>query len=201
MRNTYTLIGIGALIVIAGAWYAFSRDAATDVIMSNSETRMGSTLSLTSTAFANGASIPSQYTCDAENVSPPLAWSGAPVGTVSLVLIMDDPDIPSVFKEQRGIDSFDHWTLFNIPPEATSIAQATTVGELGANGAGQNAYTGPCPPREYEPSEHRYFFRLFALDAMLDLPPGATKSDVLAAMEGHIIVQAELVGRYKRIAP
>lgn len=158
-------------------------------------------LSLTSTAFQNGASIPSQFTCDAENVSPPLQISGVPEGAKSLVLIMDDPDIPQVFKQERSIDSFDHWTLFNIAPDTTEVAQSGSVGTAGANGAGKNQYTGPCPPREYEPSEHRYFFKLYALDSLLSLGAGATKQEVLDAMEGHIIGEAELMGKYKRVAP
>ncbi|MBI4079622.1 YbhB/YbcL family Raf kinase inhibitor-like protein [Candidatus Kaiserbacteria bacterium] len=155
-------------------------------------------LSLTSPAFQNAASIPSQFTCDAENVSPPLSISGVPEVTKSLALLMDDPDVPKALKPD-GI--FDHWTLFNISPETREIAQAGSVGTAGMNGASRNAYTGPCPPREYEPSEHRYFFRVYALDTMLDLPVGASKADVLAAMEGHIIAQAELMGKYKRVAP
>src|SRR3989344_2661178 len=198
MRNAYTLIGVTALIVIAGAWYAFNSSTDTSITSS----RTGSmALSLTSPAFTQGTSIPSQFTCDAENISPPLQISGVPEGTVSLALLMDDPDIPQVFKEQRGIDSFDHWTLFNIsPPPAggvTEIAQAGSVGTAGANGAGKSESTGPCPPREYEPSEHRYFFRLYALDIELPLQASASKTDVLKAMEGHIIEQTELMGKYK----
>ena len=155
-------------------------------------------LTISSSEFQNGASIPARFTCDGENTSLPLAWSGVPADTQSLVMLMDDPDIPQVFKEQRGIDSFDHWTLFNIPPAITEIAASSTAGVSGANGAGQNAYTGPCPPPQYEPSEHRYFFRLYALDSLLSLKEGATKKDVLTAMQGHILGQAELVGMYKR---
>ncbi|MBI4093898.1 YbhB/YbcL family Raf kinase inhibitor-like protein [Candidatus Kaiserbacteria bacterium] len=156
-------------------------------------------VTLTSPAFQNEASIPSQFTCDAENISPPLSISGVPESTKSLALLVDDPDIPQVFKEQRGIDSFDHWTLFNIPSQTREIAQSGSVGTRGANDSGRNDYTGPCPPKEYEPSEHRYFFRLYALDTMLDLPVGASKADVLGAMQGHIIEQTELMGRYKRL--
>jgi len=156
-------------------------------------------LSLTSSAFENNGSIPSQFTCDAENVSPPLSILGVPEGTKSLALIMDDPDVP---KQLRPDGVFDHWTLFNIsPPPAggtTEIMQGESAGTAGANGAGKNEYAGPCPPREYEPSEHRYFFRLYALDTGLDLPEGASKAEILKAMEGHVIAQAELMGKYKR---
>lgn len=153
------------------------------------------TLSLTSPAFQTGTSIPSQFTCDAENVSPPLSIAGVPEGAKSLVLIMDDPDVPKALKPDSV---FDHWALFNISPETKEIAQAGSAGTAGANGAGKNQYTGPCPPREYEPSEHRYFFKLYALDIMLDLPAGASKADVLQAMEGHVLEQAELMGKYRR---
>lgn len=153
------------------------------------------TLSLTSPAFQNGASIPSQFTCDAENVSPPLTIAGVPEGAKSLVLLMDDPDVP---KALRPDGVFDHWTLFNIPPDTTEIPQAGIVGTVGTNGAGKNIYTGPCPPREYEPSEHRYFFKLYALDSLLSLGTGMTKQEVLDAMEEHVLAQAELMGRYKR---
>lgn len=201
MRNTYVLIGVGALVVVAGAWFAVNQNSTEhmDTAQITGSSTNSMTLTLTSSAFQNAESIPSQFTCDAENISPPLSISGVPEGAKSLVLIVDDPDIPQVFKEQRGIDSFDHWTLFNIPPETRDISQAGSAGVRGANGAGKNDYTGPCPPKEYEPSEHRYFFKLYALDTMLDLAEGASKGDVLAAMEGHILGKAELMSRYKRI--
>ena len=128
-------------------------------------------------------------------MSPPISWEGVPEDTKSLVLIMDDPDVPKALKPD-GV--FDHWTLFNIPPETKEITTGGTAGTRGANGAGKNQYAGPCPPKEYEPSEHRYFFRLYALGSMLELPEAATKQEVLAAMEGHVLAQAELIGKYKR---
>ena len=197
MRNTYLLLGVTFLIVIGGAWYAFNRSSTQDVDTSES---MASTLTLTSFAFENNGNIPPTFTCDGEEVNPALSISGVPEGTKSLALIMDDPDIPQVFKDQRGIDSFDHWTLFNIPPGTREIAQGSTVGVVGVNGADKNGYAGPCPPPQYEPSMHRYFFRLYALNTMLELPEGASKADVLKAMQGHVIERAELIGRYKRVA-
>src|SRR3989344_5346755 len=198
MRNAYALLGFTTLLVIVGAVYAFNRGSAENAnepITSSSDGSMASTLALASAAFQNGESIPSPYTCDAENVSPPLRISGVPEGAKSLALVMDDPDVP---KALRPDGVFDHWTLFNIPPDTREILAGETVGTLGANGAGKNQYAGPCPPREYEPSEHRYFFRLYALDTMLDIPEGANKQQVLAAMEGRILAQAELMGKYKR---
>lgn len=197
MRNSYLLTGIAAVIVLAGAWYAFTKgfEDGSNAARNNMETK----LTLSSPVFQHNTSIPSRYTCDEnKNLSPALEISGVPETAKSLVLIMDDPDIPEQFKQQRGIDAFDHWTLFNIPADTTLIPEGGSVGTAGANGAGQSAYTGPCPPKEFEPSEHRYSFRLYALDAMLDLGAGAKKGDVISAMDGHIIEQTELIGTYER---
>ena len=153
------------------------------------------TLALTSKAFKNGETIPAKYTCDGDNASPPLVISGVPAGTVTLALIMDDPDVP---KQLRPSGVFDHWTVFNIQPDATEISESGTVGMLGVTGRGTLGYTGPCPPPQYEPCEHRYFFRLYALDTKLNLAEGATKDEVLAAMHGHVLSSAELMGRYSR---
>jgi Raf kinase inhibitor-like YbhB/YbcL family protein len=152
-------------------------------------------LTLASTAFSNGGEIPAKFTCDGEDISPALSWTGVPVGTQSFALLVDDPDVP---KQLKADGTFDHWTLFNIPADMTSIPEGDTAGTAGANGAGRNEFMGSCPPRQYEPAEHRYFFRLYALDTTLDLPEGATKNEVLAAMEGHILQEAELMGRYHR---
>ena len=198
MRNALVFVGVGALVIIIGVWFIGASPAeapTTSDITSSSSTPMSDTLKLTSTDFENGASIPPDFTCDGDNTSPSISWSGVPEGTQSLVLIMDDPDAPVQLKPD-GV--FDHWTLFDISPETTGIATGGTVGVPGANGAGKNQYTGPCPPTQYEPSEHRYFFRLYALDSMLGLPEGTSKDDVLAAMEGHVLGEAELIGKYKR---
>lgn len=152
--------------------------------------------SLTSFAFGNNGLIPAKYTCDGDRtLSPPLSVSGVPEGTQSLALIMGDPDVPKALKPD-GV--FDHWVLFNIPPSTTSIPEGSSVGVQGNNGAGKPGYTGPCPPPQYEPSEHRYIFKLYALDSTLTLPVGATKTMVLATLEGHTLGTAELVGRYSR---
>jgi Raf kinase inhibitor-like YbhB/YbcL family protein len=191
MKNSYLIIGIVLIVLIAGWFY-----------MSGSKSNMSggnsSPMTLTSSAFQSGSSIPSSYTCDATppGTNPPLMISGVPSGAVSLALIMDDPDVPT---QVLPAGVFDHWVMFNIPPATSAIAASSTVGTAGANGAGQNAYTGPCPPPQYAPAEHRYFFRLYALDEMLPLQVGATKKQVLDAMQGHIISQAELIGKYKRI--
>jgi len=153
-------------------------------------------MQLTSSAFQHNESIPSQYTCDGDGTkNPPLSISDVPEEALSLVLIMDDPDVPKQIKED-GV--FDHWILFNIPRETTEIPEGVSVGILGVNGAGNNSYTGPCPPPQYEPSEHRYFFKLYALDTNLELKEGAAKQEVLNSMQNHIIAETELVGKYKR---
>ncbi len=160
---------------------------------------MNKNLILTSSAFTNGGIIPAKYTCDGDSkLSPPLAISGVPEGTQSLALIMDDPDIPEVKKKEFGIEAFDHWTLFNIPPTTREIPEGGTIGTSGATTRGDLHYIGPCPPPEYEPQEHRYSFKLYALSAPLTLKTGATKKEVLAALAPFIITETELVGRYSR---
>jgi len=153
-------------------------------------------MQLTSSAFASNGNIPAKYTCDGENTSPPLQITSVPTAAKSLVLIMDDPDIPDMVKKRYTIAVWDHWMVFNIPPTTKNIPEGKNpAGILGKNTGGKNAYAGPCPPDR----EHRYFFRLFALDAPLprfDDPP--TKQELSSAMEGHILKQAELMGVYQR---
>ena len=150
-------------------------------------------LSLTSIAFAAGKPIPAVYSCKGRSISPPLAWTGAPAETASFALIMDDPDAPS--------GTFVHWVIYNIPaaskglPEAVSNDAKLADGTLqGNNGAGQTGYTGPCPPS----GTHRYFFKLYALDSTLNLPPGSSKDQLLKAMQGHILAQGELMGTFSK---
>lgn len=149
-------------------------------------------MKLTSPSFKQGQSIPARHTCDAQDISPELHISDVPAAAKSLVLIMDDPDVPaSVRKEQM----WDHWVVFNIPPHTTRIPENTQPpGTPGKNTGGDLDYQGPCPPDR----EHRYFFKLYALDTHLDLPAGSTKSQVEAAMRGHILAHTELVGLYDR---
>jgi|TARA_Y100000310_G_scaffold288684_2_gene314556 hypothetical protein len=149
-------------------------------------------LQLTSPAFKHNESIPSQYTCDGDNVVPPLEISGVDPSAESLVLVMDDPDVP---KSIRPDGMYDHWVKFNVPVGTLMIQEGKEPeGTSGLGTGGSLAYHGPCPPDR----EHRYFFKLYSLDTELALEEGATKKDVEAAMEGHIIQQAELLGLYKR---
>ncbi len=155
-----------------------------------------SSMQLTSSAFGYNETIPSKYTCDGANTIPPLSFEGVPEEARSLVLIMDDPDIPDRVKQAKGIEVFDHWAAFNIPPDVDGVTEGEEPrgAVLGANDAGGNGYTGPCPPD----AEHRYIFKLYALDTELDLQAGASKQEVEQAMEGHIVDRAELIGRYER---
>ena len=154
-----------------------------------------STLRLTSTAFAENASIPAAYTCDGSGGNPPLSISGVPEGTQSLALVMRDIDVPKQFNTGG---EFVHWVLFNMSPETTEIPETSAVGTPGSSGAGKPTYTAPCPPPQYEPSEHRYVFDLYALDTRLPLGEGVSKQQLLAAMEGHILAQTQLAGKYRR---
>jgi len=157
-----------------------------------------SKMKLTSSAFNNNGFMPSRYTCDGQNISPPLTVSEVPEDARSLVLIMDDPDIPDFVKEKYGIQIWDHWIVFNIASTIKEISEGQNpAGILGKNTRGSNAYSGPCPPD----AEHRYFFKLLALDSKLNLPAGSSKTQIEEAMNGHIIEKAELVGRYNRIKP
>lgn len=144
-------------------------------------------MNITSPAFQEGASIPPKYTCDGDDAIPPLKFDRVPEGAASLALVMDDPDAP------RG--TWDHWVVWNIPPEISEIREGNPPkGTFGRNGWGRNDWGGPCPPDR----EHRYYFRLYALDRMLDLAPGSTKEDLEKAMQGHLVAQAQLMGRYDR---
>lgn len=153
-------------------------------------------MNLTSTAFADGSPIPAKYTCDGADVSPPLAWSGAPAATKSVALIMDDPDAPG--------GTWVHWVLWNLPASFASLPEnvprTETLNSLGGALQGKNSwpkigYYGPCPPPG---KPHRYFFKVYALDATLGLKSGATKADVENAMHGHVLGQAQVMGTYGR---
>lgn len=149
-------------------------------------------MQLMSPAFENGGSIPSVYTCDGKDINPPLEIKGVPEGAKSLVLIMDDPDVPSfVRKDQMYV----HWVIYDMPAETRILKEDTTPpGIQGMNTGDEQQYQGPCPPDR----EHRYFFKLYALKGFLKLKPGATKEQVEAAMEGQVLEKTELMGRYVR---
>jgi len=151
---------------------------------------------LTSTAFREGEAIPSTYTCDGRDLSPPLAWTDPPAGTKSVALINDDPDAP--------IGTWVHWVVYNIPPSVRQLPEAFPADPERPDGTrqgmtdfGRIGYGGPCPPS----GTHRYFFKLYTLDTILSLPPGATKAKLEAAMQGHALGQAQLMGTYRRKKP
>jgi Raf kinase inhibitor-like YbhB/YbcL family protein len=151
-------------------------------------------MQLTSTAFAQGQPIPAAYTCTGKNISPGLKWSGVPDGAKSLVLIADDPDAP--------MGTWVHWVLYDLPPATKELAEDLQKSQYISGGGTQGlndfkhlGYGGPCPPPG---KPHRYFFKLYALDKMLELKPGATKKAVEQAMEKHVLAQGELMGTYKR---
>jgi Raf kinase inhibitor-like YbhB/YbcL family protein len=150
-------------------------------------------LVVTSPAFANGADIPAEHTCEGGDVSPPLAWSGAPAGTKAFAVIVDDPDAPDPAAPQPP--AFVHWVVAKIPASATSLAAgAVPPGvALGQTDFDKAAWGGPCPPK----GKHRYYFRVYALDADVG-DAGISKSDLLNAMQGHILAQGELVGMYQK---
>ena len=151
-------------------------------------------MQLTSTAFTEGTAIPAKYTCDARNVSPPLKWSGVPAGAKSLALIVDDPDAPS--------GTWVHWVLYDLSASVSELPEDVAKSQYVAGGAKQGlndfkhlGYGGPCPPHG---KPHRYFFKLYVLDSLLDLKPGLTKKDLESAMEKHVLAQGQLMGTYQR---
>lgn len=151
-------------------------------------------MDLTISSFTNGGGIPKQHTCDGANVSPALKWGKSPAGTKAICLIMDDPDAP------RG--TWVHWVLYNLPPETVSLAENTPKTPTLPNGAQQGindfpgvGYDGPCPPPG---PAHRYYFKIYALDAKMELPARATKKQLEEAMKGHILDKGEWMGKYGR---
>jgi hypothetical protein len=150
-------------------------------------------MELASLSFKNEDMIPAKYTCDGQNISPPLSWSNAPEKTKSFALICDDPDAP--------VGLWVHWVLFDIPAAVNSLPEKVSrqediagLGKNGKNTSGRLGYDGPCPPG----GTHRYYFKLYALNDMLNLKPGVTKDELLEAMKGRILSEAQLMGRYKR---
>jgi Raf kinase inhibitor-like YbhB/YbcL family protein len=204
MKNAYGLLGVSFIIVFSGVFVLLSdkahtpaqNDVPSPVSDNQSETM---SLSLTSTAFEHNGSIPSLYTCDGENISPPLSISGVSEDAKSLVLVMDDPDIPAEIKAERGIEKFNHFVVYNLPVDTAQIPQGATLETMGTNSTGEGAYRGPCPPREYAPTEHRYIFRLYALSEALTFEETPTLDEVEEAAKKVTIEQAELIGLYERI--
>ncbi len=151
-------------------------------------------ITVTTKAFSPGGAIPGNYTCDGADTSPDLSWSGAPAGVQSFALIADDPDAP--------VGTWTHWLIWNIPVQSMGLPKGVPKDETLGDGTRQGrndfrriGYGGPCPPPG---KPHRYFFKVYALDAKLDLKSGATKDELERAMKGHVLAQAELMGKYGR---
>ncbi|MBZ5570598.1 MAG: YbhB/YbcL family Raf kinase inhibitor-like protein [Acidobacteriia bacterium] len=149
---------------------------------------------ISSASFPNGGPIPRKFTCDGADVSPEMSWTGSPVGTKSFVLLADDPDAP--------VGTWTHWVLFDLPAQTNSLAEGIpkvdevpSGGRQGRNDFHKIGYGGPCPPPG---TPHRYFFKLYALDKMLNLKPGGSKQEVEQAMQNHVLGKAELMGTYQR---
>jgi Raf kinase inhibitor-like YbhB/YbcL family protein len=160
---------------------------------SNNQPSGGKIMEIRSSAFTDGGFIPGKYTCDGMDVSPPLQWSDVPEGTKSFALICDDPDAP--------VGIWIHWVLYNLPGSTRELAGNVPPREVLENGAmqGRNdfrriGYGGPCPPR----GVHRYYFRIYALDKSLDVDAGISKKELTGAMKGHILAEAQLMGKYQR---
>ena len=183
LRFSSVCILVGELILA----FAFAQTEAADKIGTEQ-------MQLTSSAFDEGTPIPAKYTCDEKNLSPPLKWSGVPAEAKSLALIADDPDAPS--------GTWVHWVVYDLPASLSELPEDTVKGQRlpGGGMQGMNdfkhlGYGGPCPPPG---TPHRYFFKLYALDTMLDLKPGVTKKDLEHAINKHILAQGQLMGTYKR---
>lgn len=190
MRQTITASTLSLLVFLACS----SRQppaAQAPIATPNQEQKME--IKLTSTAFKEGEAIPRQYSCDGINVSPPLEWTGVPKSAKTIALVADDPDAPS--------GTFVHWVLYNLSAANIGLVEnlpptegLRAGGFQGKNGFGKLGYGGPCPPT----GTHRYFFKIYALDAELPLKAGATKAEVEKAMQGHIVAQGQLMGTYSR---
>lgn len=179
--------------------FALVAGASTGLAKPKPEKEGAMALSVQSPAFASMAGIPRKYTCEGSDTSPPLEWSGAPANTKSFVVLVEDPDAPDPAAPQR---IWVHWLLYAVPPTVHRLPEgAASAGlpagiKVGKNDWGKETYGGPCPPK----GRHRYFHKVFALDTVLSFPGAPTKADVVSAMQGHVVAQAEVVGTYEKKA-
>jgi len=187
-----TIVFILAILVFGAVVYFRStsknNQKPQDVLVTEKTTESTANMTLTSTAFLHDQTIPTKYACDGDNINPPLTITGAPETARTLALIVDDPDAP--------VGTWVHWLVWNISPTTTEIAE-NSVPEKSTQGTtsfGKPGYGGPCPPS----GTHRYFFTLFALDALVELDGKATVTELVEAMKGHIVAQTQLIGRYGR---
>jgi hypothetical protein len=208
MKNAYTLLGLATIIVFIGAYLAVeeanapsaepvqSTTSSSGPITKSNNNHESMSLTLSSPAFEENGQIPSKYTCDGQGINPELDISNVPGGTESLVLLMDDPDIPDNVKATIGQDAFDHWVLYAIDPSTKTIPEGVgdALGSAGLNSGGRSGYTGPCPPD----GEHRYVFTLYALKGTLNFIKAPTLSEVRTAAESNMLEKTELIGHYTR---
>jgi Raf kinase inhibitor-like YbhB/YbcL family protein len=183
VRTTTVIVAVAGILLLAGCGQGSNEPSTSGTTQPVSPEE--GTMRLTSPAFEDQAKIPAEYTCDGEDVSPPLVITDIPQGTETLALIVEDPDSPG--------GTWDHWVVFDIPPTDQIPRGATGLGTDGVNTFGATGYGGPCPPS----GSHRYLHRVFALDIGLGLTEGATKTEVLEAMKGHVVAEAGLVGIYR----
>ncbi len=173
-----TIVGVSILVIIVSSFFIIFN------LLDNPNIPL---MKIRSTVFEDGGAIPSRYTCDAENINPTLEIGDIPKEAESLALIMEDPDAP--------VGTWIHWLKWNLPPDLSFIDESSDPGGISGRGsAGNLSYIGPCPPD----GVHRYFFRIFALDTVLDLAGGSSKIDLMNAMSGHILAEGELMGTYQK---
>ncbi|HVW25029.1 MAG TPA: YbhB/YbcL family Raf kinase inhibitor-like protein [Polyangiaceae bacterium] len=192
-RKEGWIVGVTVFVALGAIQ---SRSMATSARQSSEGSTTTSSLKITSPAFAAMGAIPKKYTCEGTEASPPLEWTGAPAGTKSYALIEDDPDAPDPAAPKRV---WVHWVLYSIPASVTRLAEGASSSlpkgvKTGTNDFGKAGYGGPCPPK----GRHRYFHKIYALDTVLDLAGSPKKADVEAAMKGHVLAKAELVGTYQK---
>lgn len=174
------------LLVIVAGILTFSKNSRAPVYGEPNRTIKTSSMNISSAEFKNNGPIPAKFTCQGEGINPELIIEGVPANIKSLALIIDDPDAP--------IGTFTHWLIWNIDPKTSTIKENSAPGVQGANGVNKNAYFGPCPPS----GTHRYFFKLYALDSMLDLNAGASKSQLESEIAKHELARVELIGTYMK---
>lgn len=201
MRQAYALLGLSFLVVFLGAYILLEEASDSQdktvlnppaVITNKTDTNM----QLTSKAFSEGSVIPREFTCDGANTPPPLEVNGLPEGTESLVLVMDDSDLPPAIKESLGKDKFDHWAVYNLPAQEGLLELSS--GQEALNSRGTTEYRGPCPPPEYEPTTHHYVFRAYALGKTLEFSTPPSLDDLEEMAKSNALAIAVLTGVYDR---
>lgn len=191
-RESRTITALYFVVALLSLMLFSCRNGENDMDPTTTQTE-AMQIPITSPAFEDGGMIPQQYTCYGDNISPPLSWGSVPEGTKSIALIVDDPDAP------RG--TFVHWVLYDLPADVQDLPEDLprdkefpVGGKQGINSTNELGYYGPCPPS----GTHRYFFKIYALDTMTNLPAGETKDRLLDAMEGHVLAKGQMMGRYKK---